>query len=74
MSSALVILLGKLFQIPGPIDQKEELCDSAALDLETGNFLLDDEHSCLPCKVTARSARYFGTVPLTHLYIMTAIL
>ena len=74
MSSASVTLLGKLFQIQGPIDQKEELCDSAVLNLETGNFLLDDKHSCLPCKVTARSVRYFGAVPLTHLYIMTAIL
>ena len=74
MSSTSVTLLGKLFQIQGPIDQKEELCDGAVLDLETGNFLLDDDCSCLPCKVTARSARYFGAVPLTHLYIMTAIL
>ena len=74
MSSASVTLLGKLFQIQGPIDQKEELCDSAVLNLETGNFLLDDKCSCLPSKVTARSVRYFGAVPLTHLYIMASIL
>ena len=74
MSSASVTLLGKVFRIQGPIDRKEELCDSAVLNPETGNFLLDDERSCLPCNITARSVRYFGEVPLTHLYIMTAIL
>ena len=69
-----LMLWGSLFHILGPTDENEELWVSVVLHLLTGSSPFVLEHNGLPWLFITRSAKYFGTVDDTHLYIKTATL
>ena len=74
MDVTFLMLWGSPFHILGPIDENEQLWASIVLHLLTGGSPFVLEHNGLPWLFITRSAKYFGAMDDTHLYIKTATL